>query len=919
MALHREKLVRNAEKFVSRGRIEAAIREYRKLLEDQPKDTGTLNRVGDLYARLNRIDEAVRLFAQIAEQYTEEGFFVKAIAIYKKIIKLDPTRLSVYEKLANLYHRQGLVNEARTQYQVLADYYVKHDNAASAISIYQQMADLEPDDPAHRAKLAELYQQEQLNDKALKQYLLIADLMLKHERVEQAVQVLQRGIELSPEDLDFLASALDKLRGAGETEGARRFLEQAKLKNPAAGSLLAGFGSAEDEISAAATLNLEAASGTAREGAESTASWVEEESFEAEVELEIPVPAEDEEISDGSALERALAEAEAAVGDEGASGGSLQDEDLLLEWDEEESESLITPPPDMLEKGPGVAGSGFRDDASALAADESREPDIYDQPAGGGSWEIDLGALDLEATGATVPSAEAPGKPVSPAEDEAEENSIEIDLGEFFLPEDLPSSEAVLGVDTDPDTATDGPYEASSEDGGSAVAEPVLPLEFDLEPGAATSEAESETAEAGRIAAQQTSFDDMLSEAEVLAKYGLKSKAYERVRQVLEAEEHHLGAHRVLIQLHLEDGEEEEVRILAGQLQRLSAEQGEFSEWQKVEDRFAAAGFSLEKAVKKTPSPTPAQRRANRPTGDRIDRLLAELLEDSPIRAAPPSKPPSTNQLLEQILGSRPKKAAPAPPEDSQPPPAAVPSAPAAPPGSTPPPLDLDDDSDIESALASMTPISPAAGGPGPESLSLPEDNFLEDTGTSWLDEVEAQRASNAEANELFQGEDSFFDLAAELEQELTVSDALGPQPAVEQSLEEIVEGFKKGVEEHLGEEDYETHFDLGIAYREMGLLDEAIGEFQIASKAPEHLVNACSMLGICFLDKGLPELAIKWYTRGLSSPDLSEADSLALLFDLGSAYQTLGDGENALKTFVEVYGINSTYRNVGDRIAELQ
>ena len=167
MAASREKLVRNAEKFVSRGRIEAAIREYRKVLEDQPRDTGTLNRVGDLYARINRIDEAVRLFTQIAEQYTEEGFFVKAIAIYKKIIKLDPTRLGVYEKLAELYHRQGLVNEARTQYQVLADYYAKHENSTSAISIYQQMAKLEPEDPAHRVKLAELYQQGKLNDKAM--------------------------------------------------------------------------------------------------------------------------------------------------------------------------------------------------------------------------------------------------------------------------------------------------------------------------------------------------------------------------------------------------------------------------------------------------------------------------------------------------------------------------------------------------------------------------------------------------------------------------------------------------------------------------------------------------------------------------------------------------------------------------------
>ncbi|MFL6233453.1 MAG: tetratricopeptide repeat protein [Thermoanaerobaculia bacterium] len=100
MAVQREQVVQTAEKYVQRGKIEPAIREYRKLLTDNPNDINTLNRIGDLYARIQRIDEAVDFFTQIAEQYSTEGFFVKAIAIYKKIIKLDPTRLEVYEKLA---------------------------------------------------------------------------------------------------------------------------------------------------------------------------------------------------------------------------------------------------------------------------------------------------------------------------------------------------------------------------------------------------------------------------------------------------------------------------------------------------------------------------------------------------------------------------------------------------------------------------------------------------------------------------------------------------------------------------------------------------------------------------------------------------------------------------------------------------
>jgi tetratricopeptide (TPR) repeat protein len=150
----------------------------------------------------------------------------------------------------------------------------------------------------------------------------------------------------------------------------------------------------------------------------------------------------------------------------------------------------------------------------------------------------------------------------------------------------------------------------------------------------------------------------------------------------------------------------------------------------------------------------------------------------------------------------------------------------------------------------------------------------------------------------------------------LATGDVL-PQPR-EQSLEEIVEGFKKGVAESLSAEDYATHFNLGIAYREMGLLDEAIGEFQLAAKDRTHLVESCSMLGLSFLEKGLPELAVKWYRRGLDTPDLSEEESLGLMYEMGNSYLALGDQEAAHQAFVEIYGVNSNYRDVVAKLEEL-
>jgi len=217
-----------------------------------------------------------------------------------------------------------------------------------------------------------------------------------------------------------------------------------------------------------------------------------------------------------------------------------------------------------------------------------------------------------------------------------------------------------------------------------------------------------------------------------------------------------------------------------------------------------------------------------------------------------------------------------------------------------------------------------------PEAAHAGLDDAIEDR-LSWLDEAAARAqapsattpAGGASSSDeaLFDEEEGFFDLAAELEEELTKEEIVTGRemlPREEPSLEEIVEGFKKGVAESLAPEDYDTHFNLGIAYREMGLLDEAIGEFQLAAKHPNYLLDCCSLLGGCFLEKGLPELAIKWYQKGLSTPDLSEEGRLGLLYDLGNLFVTSGDTDNARRTFVEIYGINSNYRDTVAILEEL-
>jgi pilus assembly protein FimV len=144
--------------------------------------------------------------------------------------------------------------------------------------------------------------------------------------------------------------------------------------------------------------------------------------------------------------------------------------------------------------------------------------------------------------------------------------------------------------------------------------------------------------------------------------------------------------------------------------------------------------------------------------------------------------------------------------------------------------------------------------------------------------------------------------------------------------LAEVFQEFRSELGEMSDEdEDLETHYNLGIAYREMGLLDEAIGEFQKVAKAIQkgkpfrYEMNCSTMLGLSFMDKGEPMVASLWYKRALATPDLEEESILALQYDLGLALESAGESNAALDSFRRVYAANIDYRDVADRIATLQ
>jgi tetratricopeptide (TPR) repeat protein len=137
--------------------------------------------------------------------------------------------------------------------------------------------------------------------------------------------------------------------------------------------------------------------------------------------------------------------------------------------------------------------------------------------------------------------------------------------------------------------------------------------------------------------------------------------------------------------------------------------------------------------------------------------------------------------------------------------------------------------------------------------------------------------------------------------------------------LEEIIDEFKAGVSERISGEDHESHYDLGMAYMEMGLYDEAIGEFQVASKGSPMELKCLEMIALCFLEKNEPASAARELGRALELPGYGPEDTISIRYNLGVANERLGNIDRALQHFEEVYLLNVDFLKVASKVKELK
>jgi tetratricopeptide (TPR) repeat protein len=139
------------------------------------------------------------------------------------------------------------------------------------------------------------------------------------------------------------------------------------------------------------------------------------------------------------------------------------------------------------------------------------------------------------------------------------------------------------------------------------------------------------------------------------------------------------------------------------------------------------------------------------------------------------------------------------------------------------------------------------------------------------------------------------------------------------QSIEELVSEFRREVFESIGEGDYHSHYDLGVAYKGMGLYQEAIEEFEIASKDEELKLKALEMIGACYLDYDKIDDAIRFLNEGLATEGHDDRDYFGIYFLLGSCYERKNDLKSALKAYVDAYGIDKKVPALNQKIMQLK
>lgn len=951
MAADKRKILENARKLAQKGAKDKALKEYQKLVKLDPKDSKLRLEIGDAYRRWGQVEEAIDTYQKVADQYMREGFDARAVAVLKQILNLDPDRHSAYEPLAELYERMGLTAEAISALQTAADGFHKQGKKREALELLRKMATIDPTNTTSRIKVAELLRQEQLLSEAVAEYEQAAAELERQSEFEGAAKVYRRLLELEPQrDSALGAFGRNLLRSgkAAEAVSVARRAIAVNAEEPNHYELLADCYRAQKREDLLAEAYQPLADLYQRRGddvraREITQRYLPLRELDAERDLG--------ETFQGDAISNSAPHPENARGLEvtddspfETSGFGSEDLGAELEFDDSQPEIELTHVADGSEAAPA-------DDAPVIEQPEGdpdqllAEASVYLRYGKSDKAIAHLSAIldqeprhraALEKLGEAHAERGDPERAVAfwveafaAARTEGAHDAAKL-LRDRVAALDPAAAAKLVDPAAKKPAPAPKPAPTPKPVAKPAAAPPAKPAPPPPPPVEAQEELDLSASE------EDVDLDVDLSEVEADADLGSEQAPAEEAGIDLAAAANDTGIEGASLstattQQVLEDLEEADFYL----------EQGLHDEAEALFKRVLAIA-------------------PNHP------RALVRLGELAAARGSDPSaaaqRPPATAAAPAPAApAARPAK--PAPARAAPPPPVARPSAPAA---AEPAeevvieePAALGDisidgevsaarsigevpDDEIAAALEVDAPseetpeLAPAAAG------------VSEDTPVAAAAEAAAAkpvaarpvaaklapapkpapapvapaaaRASAAapQAPEPPAHEAGDFDLAAELSDVFDDSSGGGGPGATDASFEAVFAAFKRGVSETLDQGDYEAHYDLGIAYKEMGLWDDAIAEFRIAMGNSAREIECLHLIGLCAIDAGNPTLACENLEKLIARPGLAPELVRVARYDQGRALEAAGKRDAALAAFQAVAAQDPDFQDVAKRLAAL-
>lgn len=224
--LNKEKILEVARALVDEGKYDKAIREYEKIILADPSDFRVKLRVAELHTKRKQMNEAINLYREVADAYEGEGFFLKAVTVSKSILRLNPSLIEVNERLAHLYEKMGLISDAVRQYGILASSLDAKDMKERVLEIRGKIVNLIPEDMTARVRLAELYQREGRMEESIEQYEQLAHQLEKTgKNKSKLADLLEKILSHRPDEHEKIIKLVDLYVELGDNKKALKWLE----------------------------------------------------------------------------------------------------------------------------------------------------------------------------------------------------------------------------------------------------------------------------------------------------------------------------------------------------------------------------------------------------------------------------------------------------------------------------------------------------------------------------------------------------------------------------------------------------------------------------------------------------------------------------------------------------------------------